>query len=205
VKNINVVSIFPTAVGMFSLERELNDVEKKFIDSQETIKNAQNNRSKNTDVLSHKSFKKLFSFINTSLTDYFQGIYNPKDKGVSAYITQSWINYAAYDESHHLHMHSNSFISGVFYIQANKEYDKIYFAKSDNRMIKMQPDEYNPFNADEWWIPVETGLLLLFPSSLYHYVDKNKSSETRISLAFNTFLKGHLGQCDNTLSSLKLR
>jgi hypothetical protein len=36
--------------------------------------------------------------------------------------------------------------------------------------------------------------LIVFPSDLEHEVDTKPSKNTRISLSFNSFLKGNLGQ-----------
>ena len=42
-------------------------------------------------------------------------------------------------------------------------------------------------------IPVTTGLLVMFPSRLEHSVLNKKENNQRISLAFNTFIKGDIG------------
>jgi len=42
-------------------------------------------------------------------------------------------------------------------------------------------------------MPVVPGLLMMFPSRLEHSVITKKESNNRISLAFNTFIKGDLG------------
>mgnify|MGYP003144336835 FL=1 len=53
--------------------------------------------------------------------------------------------------------------------------------------------KYNPYNSGSWFFSVETGKIVIFPSSTTHQVDNKKGSNTRISLAFNTFLKGKIG------------
>ena len=45
--------------------------------------------------------------------------------------------------------------------------------------------------------------LVLFPSSLAHMVEQTESQDTRISLSFNTFLKGLIGD-EPTLTALHL-
>ena len=44
-------------------------------------------------------------------------------------ITQSWINFTKKGEYHHPHAHPNSLISGVFYVEADK--DKAESNKAD--------------------------------------------------------------------------
>ena len=53
--------------------------------------------------------------------------------------------------------------------------------------------EGNIWNSSNWELPTKAGDLILFPSYLTHSVPKNESNEKRISLAFNYFLEGTLG------------
>ena len=59
--------------------------------------------------------------------------------------------------------------------------------------IKPTIKEHNIWNSDTWWYPLETGELILFPSTTKHQVDIKKGNNIRVSLAFNTFYKGTLG------------
>ena len=59
--------------------------------------------------------------------------------------------------------------------------------------IKPEINQYNIWNSDTWFFPVQTGNLFIFPSSTIHQVETKKGDNTRISLAFNTFYKGEIG------------
>jgi hypothetical protein len=50
----------------------------------------------------------------------------------------------------------------------------------------------NFYNDRSYRITPQEGMILLFPSYLKHQVDYNKSNDTRLSLAFNYFIKGEL-------------
>jgi len=152
-----------------------------------------NTTSVNNTLLRHKQMTKLRDFIETSLADYFTTVYNPKHK-VNLKITQSWSNYTEPGQWHHKHEHPNSFVSGVFYPQANRETDKIYFYRSGFQQIKFPPENWNVYNSESWWFEVGTGDLILFPSSLTHMVETVKGDQTRISLSFNTFPVGNIGE-----------
>jgi hypothetical protein len=89
----------------------------------------------------------------------------------------------------------------VLYIQAIKDDDRIYFHKSVYEQIVVRTDNFNLYNSENWWLGVETGQLLLFPSSLVHSVVE--TVDTRISISFNTFLKGYVGE-ESTLTGLHL-
>ena len=56
---------------------------------------------------------------------------------------------------------------------------------------------FNIFNSFAWWIPVKENDLILFPSDLEHGVDTVTLDHTRISLAFNVFVKGEFGNKKN--------
>jgi len=124
--------------------------------------------------------------------DYFDKVVCT-DNSIVPYITQSWLNYTKTDQFHHHHSHANSYVSGVFYVNADKEVDKIAFHKRSLPTIELHKTEYNIFNSNSWWYPVKTGDIILFPSFLIHGVDKKKGTNTRISLSFNVFIKGKIG------------
>ena len=184
-------SLFPTAVTFFE-HKGITEKEIKFLTEQETRNNTGNTTSIDTNILNNKEMKKLKQFIEKSLKEYFKNIYMPK-KDVEPYITQSWCNYTKEGQYHHKHAHPNSFVSGVFYVQADRTKDKIYFYKDDYQRIDLPAKEYNPFNSKSWWFETGTNDLVLFPSNLTHMVEKVVGNE-RISLSFNTFLKGYIGE-----------
>jgi uncharacterized protein (TIGR02466 family) len=195
-------NLFPTPVGRYELGRDLTAKELSFLKNQETRFNAGNTTSKDNTILKNKELTKLRDFLETSISEYFKTVYNPKHQ-VNLKITQSWTNYTENGQYHHKHAHPNSFVSGVFYIQANKEKDKIYFYRDGYQQIKFPPKEWNVWNSESWWFDVGTCDLILFPSSLTHMVQTVDHNETRISLSFNTFPVGVVGE-EMDLTSLKL-
>jgi uncharacterized protein (TIGR02466 family) len=186
-------SIFPQPVGIYKLDRNLTDKELSFVKNQETRPNSGNTTSVNVNVLRHRQMTKLRDFIENCVTDYFKQVHNPKHK-VNLRITQSWCNYTEPGQNHHKHAHPNSFVSGVFYPQAVRETDKIFFYRSGYEQIKLPPENWNLWNSESWWFEVGTGDLILFPSSLEHMVEPVVGDQTRISIAFNTFPVGNVGE-----------
>jgi uncharacterized protein (TIGR02466 family) len=199
---MKILPLFPTAVGMFDLDREFTKSELKFINSQKLRPNMGNKTSQDYFILKNNQLKKLHQFCLKSANSYFQEIYKPK-KDLELYITQSWCNYTEKGEYHHKHFHSNSFISGVLYINADLEKDKIYFFNNEYKQIRVESLEFNPYNSESWWFKIKTGTLILFPSKLEHMVENVISDKTRISLSFNTFLRGTIGNLE-TLSGLTI-
>ena len=135
----------------------------------------------------------------------FTKIISPKEN-VKLYITQSWLNYTEPNQFHHRHEHPNLFVFGVFYFDSDKDNDMIKFFHPQKYVpiwVDVEQNKYNIYNSTSWWFPVETGQLIMFPSSTTHQVDVKKGNNTRISLAFNTFYKGTLGT-NGTLTELIL-
>lgn len=194
--------LFPTPVSFFNLGRELTDEESDFLLNQEEKPNSGNTTSKERKLLESDKLAELRGFVELSLDKYLKEILSPK-QNVGLRITQSWVNYTKPGQFHHKHAHPNSLISGVFYVKANKETDRIYFYKDGYQQIKLPVDQWNLFNSESWWLPIGTGELILFPSHFTHMVEAVKGDDMRVSMSFNTFPTGHIGDDDN-LTGLEL-
>ena len=197
--------LFPTPVYITKLTREFSENENQLIDDYKlkTYKNAGNVTSMNDYILEIEQFSNLKKELTDIVKDYYDKIISSSDN-IEPYITQSWLNYTKLNEYHHTHAHPNSLVSGVLYINADKDNDKIFFHKNNkHQTIKPTVKNFNPFNSDTWWFPVKTLDIIFFPSSLTHDVVIKQGDNTRISLAFNTFIKGKLGD-NQALTELKI-
>ena len=182
--------LFAQPVGMFN--RPLSDDEKSLLMGLETRPNMGNTTSTDNFVLRRSELTNLRSWIEDCVADYFKATANPKHD-VSLRITQSWVNYSEQGQYHHKHVHPNSLVSGVFYINTNDN-DRIYFYRSGFQQIKFPTDDWNQWNSESWWFEAMEGRLVLFPSSLEHMVPTVEGEKTRVSLSFNTFPVGTVGE-----------
>ena len=194
-----IENLFPTPIGFFKYE---DKIDTEFLKNQEQRPNEGNSSSVNKYILKQKKLFDLANFIEKSLHTYLMSTHCPKND-VHLRITQSWLNWTKPGQYHHKHAHPNSLISGCYYVSANKESDKIFFYRDGYERIKFPPIEWNQYNSESWWYPVGTGDLILFPSSLTHMVEPVGGENTRISLAFNTFPTGYVGDEDQ-LTALHL-
>jgi uncharacterized protein (TIGR02466 family) len=199
---IKLHSLFPTPVAFFNIERGLTEIERSFILNQETRKSMGNTMTTDVDILNNEELFGIRQFIQTSLNNYLEHIYDPKTE-CRLEITQSWVNYTQPGEYHHRHDHPNSALSGVFYIDVDSDSDSIFFFNREYRHLQISPKAHNVFNSDSWSFSVAKGELIIFPSSLPHMVTVTRSTRTRISLAFNTFFTGNIGDV-NGLTNLQL-
>jgi len=195
----NIHGLFPTPV--YTVNRDSNLIPKEEKEIEKIIKEgmekkAGNSTSTNTYIFD-ENLKELKQFCEQQIKIYVEQIINPKEE-LDFYITQSWLNITKPGEFHHEHIHTNSIISGVFYISTVED-DKIIFADPNIGMknqIKFEFREFgsNIWNSTFWFFPVNNNQLILFPSWLIHRVDPNEKSTTdRISIAFNVFVRGELG------------
>lgn len=185
----------------------LTKEEREQVDKEKEIKmdNAGKNfTSANSHVLENPIFKGLNSFLQQEVDKYFHEELQYK-RSSPLRITQSWFNYNPKGTFHHSHTHPNSIISGVYFVQGDRQ--PIVFERFENDHmfggIIPEADKYNFYNCGNWKVTSKPGYLLLFPSSVKHGVVMNEHPEERISLSFNTFLTGIVGKARG-LTELKL-
>lgn len=171
------------------------------IDTQAILKNmneplkAEINKKQNHEksalyVLEEKQHKKLKNIINNEIQHYANNIMKYDAKFV---ITTSWFTETDIMEQSQYHQHQNSFISGVLYLNVNEHSGSITFEDFRDQQIKVPCTEYNLLNGKAYTVNPVNGLILLFPSKLWHVVGKNESKQKRNSLAFNVMPVGTVG------------
>lgn len=130
------------------------------------------------------------------------------------YITTSWMNKYSAQQSSHEHYHSNSLISGVLYFDDCDHTAGITFHKRqgwDNLFQDTVNVDHNTitdpnkmsylYHHRTITIKPSRWDLILFPSVLNHSVPANAHSvNMRHSLAFNTFLRGTIGDSGSRLN-----
>ena len=198
-----IYNMFPVPVYQTHRNLDLDSTEEKDLDDiiEEGLrKNAENSRSINDYVFNTK-LKNIKEFCEEHIKKYVKEIINPKEE-LDFYITQSWLNVTKPGESHQDHSHANSIISGAFYIETDVGqtincYDPNQREKKGS--ITIHPQEIaNFWNANIMTFIVKKNMLLLFPSWLKHGVKPNEQqTKDVISISFNTFVRGNLGQREN--------
>ena len=186
-EKFNIQGLFPTPVVRSDRGTEITKEEKEFVEyhTQYTYNNMGNITSLNRYILEDDKMKSIKFFIDEGIDYYVKNIICP------TYSIQ-------------FYEHPNSIISGVFYIDADLENDKIFFYKESYKQISIPTNNHNTWNSPSWFIPVKTGNLVLFPSSLSHMVETKHGENTRCSLAFNVFAKGYLGE-EEAMTALHLK
>jgi uncharacterized protein (TIGR02466 family) len=153
--------------------------------------------SENTYILDALELSSIKEFVLSCVNKCFKEIYDPKEN-IKLKITQSWANFASNGEFQVQHAHPNSFpFSGVLYVDADSAVDSICFHKNEALIpqFHINSNQLNTYTAHRCQLPVRTGNLFIFPSNLTHSVPlvTRENNQTRISIAFNTFFSGTIG------------
>ena len=155
--------------------------------------------SKNQFIFKLNYFSRIKKECEKYLKIYTKDILSIKQ---DFYITNSWITRKSISSGykrHHRHSHPNSIFSGVLYLKVEDGVDQKLWLEGlpgylNEFGFEYHYNESNIFNARKWWMPVNIGTCIIFPSHLVHYVEEIKSEGERIVLGFNCFVKGKFGE-----------
>ena len=118
----------------------------------------------------------------------------------------SWATKHLNGDNAHQHNHAHSIYSGVIYIQCNNDSGRIVFHNDTNHPTyitsNLMPvlNKYHILNSTEWSLQPQDGMIVLFPSTCVHSVEKNNSQQHRYCVAFNYWLDGEYGEFTNRLT-----
>jgi len=155
-------------------------------------------------ILDKSELKSLRTIIEQNYNTFFYDVLG-LNKEVEFRLTTSWVVKLEPSNFGQKHYHSNSFFSGVFYLDVDENTSPIIFHKNGSNINEMgnpvvigipfeEEFQYNEFNSSSWKYQPKKGDLILFPSNLDHMMPENISNITRYSLAFNIFPYGLLNK-----------
>lgn len=154
-------------------------------------KNYQNWISETQNVFEDPVFSPLVEKCHDAVCEYFYGIMQASPK-VEIYITENWLNKTENGQSHHRHWHPNSILSGVLYLSSEGESGNLRFITSQYDTLEYQLTGANIYNSRSWGVTPVPGDLIIFPSNVEHLVDLYTGQTPRVSLSFNTFIRGEI-------------
>jgi len=134
-----------------------------------------------------EEYKELYKWFDECLEDYRKSFQYHCEKFK---IILSWANKSNKDGSHRMHVHPNSFISGVYYLSENTSptyFEDPRYQRRGGWVVATQ----HPIDDNVWTCPSETGSLVLFPSWLPHYTEAQPFEDWRYTISFNAIPVGH--------------
>lgn len=165
-----------------------------FIKGLKMANNPSNLISENLYIFEEPELKSLKDAVQEALDVYASDVMGITQR---LYVTQSWSLINKPNIGMHAHAHSNSIISGsIYYCELPKPPGNMIFSRHDHyQQLDLAPDraKRNIYNTPVNTITPEQDDLILFSSRLTHLVETNTTAQMRYSIAFNTFVKGKLG------------
>lgn len=134
-----------------------------------------------------EKYEQTFSWINECLEEIrVDQEYNCDELKVCL----SWLNKWETGKWSPEHIHGNSFLSGILYLTDNDA--RTWFSRKDP-----WNDPFSTITMGSSRIIVHkeltvAGKMVIFPSSLLHSIDENRSNHLRYTLAFNAFPSGNI-------------
>ena len=194
-------AVFATPVYKSDNLYKLTNEQLDYLKTLEMIKNKGGNfLTTRKDIMNDESMKDFKHWCLLNVRAFAKQL--GASERTSFYITQSWMNRNPPHSYHHTHMHPNSIFSCIYYVEGDK--CPTYFYRYDDRTSFGNFAFYennkgsNAFTATKAGVMNEVGRLVIFPSSMVHDVDNNESDKDRVTISFNTFIRGEMGEPENS-------
>jgi len=194
VQSMEVQTLFATPLARVDISSALDDAQVEYIQSLKMVKNQQNMISEDLYIFKHPQLKRLATAVQSALSAYASEIMGLEQDIV---VTQSWALLNDPGVGMHAHAHSNSIVSGsVYYAPLPEPVSRVIFDRHTHyQQIEMIPDpeKVNIYNTSRNVITPKHGEVIMFPSDINHMIESNGSQELRRAIAFNSFVKGTIG------------
>ena len=137
--------------------------------------------SQDMQVLEQADFAALRQAIRSACTSAL----GEMGRGEQPFVLQSWINLHDRGGFNFLHLHEGSLLSGSFYLQVPPGSGDFVLRDPRPGVIHGGVKGVVPNGHSDIHLAPSTGLLVLFPCWMEHYVEPHDSDEPRITIAFN--------------------
>lgn len=191
---MNLIDLFPRTIGAAKLKTLTPDLIRRaieFIDhAEKTGMESDGACTKEQQLLDAELFRDVKQEVIGLCKELSRAYGHAVDDIV---IANSWGNVLWRGQSIRNHKHSNSYISGSFYLSygatlnvTNSEFHDLF-----GFMPRVAESNYRSWES--FWIRPEPGAIVLFPSGLYHNVSQERGDGNRYSVAFNAVPLGLIG------------
>jgi uncharacterized protein (TIGR02466 family) len=186
------ISCFPTTVWV----KQAPDYEKlnqELVESIERLRQADPEGERKSNALGWQSkrnlhtladFRKLTEIVGQTLIGLGRQLLIRKGM---AWTFDMWVNLSPAQAYNMPHIHSESHISGVYYVQVPPGSASLFFLdpRIQSRILKLPVERESPFHDNKLFVQPEAGKMYMFLSWLEHGVLAGENQTDRISIAFN--------------------
>jgi len=194
IENFDVQPLFAEPVFRADIGHAISQEQIDFIKNQKMVSNKVNLISENLYLFEAPEMKSIKDAVHEALELYADKVMSIPQK---LFVTQSWSLMNQPGMGMHGHSHSNSIVSGSLYFcdLPDPVSHMIFDRHNTYQQLVIHPavDRQNVYNTPANRVVPKKNEVVLFSSNLQHHVESNQSSEPRYSIAFNSFIKGKLG------------
>jgi uncharacterized protein (TIGR02466 family) len=166
----------------------------EFIKQLKMVNNTENFISENLYIFEEPELKSVKDAVQEVLDIYARDVLCIPQ---ALYVTQSWSLTNTSNMGMHAHSHSNSILSGsLYYCELPSPPSNMVFTRHVTYQqidLPPEPNKRNIYNTPMVRITPRQNDVILFSSRLTHMVEPNPSNTPRHAIAFNTFVRGKLG------------
>jgi len=198
--NDGFVSLWPTKI----LKRTLPDTQaanqalEGFIEDLDRKHRDLTTDYRSEDLFSHDHSGILWlrECVNVTVRDYFRHLGMDYDIRWSL---QAWANVNRFGDYHDYHNHPHAYLSGTYYVRVPAQFEDLetrndvrpgrltlYDPRACANMTAIKGD---PYIEPEYTVEPTSGMILLWPAFVNHFVHPNLSKQSRLSISFNVMLK----------------
>ncbi|WLW37199.1 putative 2OG-Fe(II) oxygenase [Synechococcus phage S-MS29] len=188
-----IIDLFPTSVYVDNLS--LTDTEREYLLSVPMNRNADDEAWVSDLLNTSTQYHSIAAAIKKHVDKYAYDVMN-LSREYNFHCHGAWLNKNDKGDKTSKHHHSNSLISGVYYIDVDPHTQGGIEFHDDNDgpfgkfFTVLKYTENNHRNSHRVSLGCQTGMIMLFPSVLKHSVSVNQSDKPRLSLAFDYMLTG---------------
>jgi len=194
IEKYEVQPLFAEPFFRTSIIDAISDEQVEFIQNLTMLQNKANLISENLYLFEEPEMKSIKDAVQEALDFYASEVMGLTQK---LYVTQSWSLVNNPNVGMHGHSHSNSLISGsLYFCELPQPVASMIFDRHNSyQLLQLNPEreKQNIYNTPLNIVTPKQGELILFNSGLQHLVETNTSNKPRYSIAFNTFIKGKIG------------
>ena len=203
-REFSVKPLFAEPYFVTNIGDAISPEQVQFIKSVRMNQNQTNQISEDLYLFDRPELKSIKTAVDEALATYASEVMGVRER---LEVTQSWALINPPDVGMHAHTHSNSLVSGSLYYapMPDPPGNMVFERTKGYQQIELELDtgRTNIYNAPRNAVVPKQGDLVLFASSILHFVETNQSAQNRYSIAFNAFPRGTIGNFRD-VSELKL-
>jgi hypothetical protein len=168
-----------------SIQKELTDVRSKLKFNDTGINMILNDDPFRSHFLLSYQCNHTLNFINKNIESYITSLYG--ESKIKWKVIESWMTKTLTGRSSREHSHKAMDISGVYYLDTNGK---------DGSLVMNNVHPHLLSNAllsgiydGDLQLPLENGIIMLWPGQLRHRTQVNETHHERISISFNVILE----------------